>query len=393
MDTTSQRRRAYRGPALFSSGFRVFFLAAGLWAVLAMLGWIAYLAFGLELPSRFTMAEWHAHEMIFGYTGAVVAGFLLTATPNWTGRLPVVGRGIGGLFALWGIGRIAILLSEELHPLTAGLLDVGFQVVLAAFLAREIVAGKTWRNLPVVLVLAVLVAANVLFHLEAAEGSASGGVGLRLGVGAILFLILLIGGRVVPSFTRNWMARMQSAHRPQPTNRFDLISLVVAGGALIFWVVAPETAVTRGLCLIAGVLHLVRLSRWLGWRTLSEPMLVILHLGYLFAPVGFLMIAASDGLAGWAGPAHVPHAWTAGTVGVMTLAMTTRVSLAHTGRPPAATRPISLVYFAVIFAACLRIGAEIWPSAVLWNLSAGFWIAAFAGFVVAFLPILTRPRL
>ena len=193
------------------------------------------------------------HEMVFGYSTAVIAGFLLTAVPNWTGRMPVVGGPVAALTGLWIAGRIALLASDFLPSL------------VAPIIAREVIAGKNWRNLKVLGIVLVLATANILFHIEAANGSAYSGFGIRLGIGATLFLIILIGGRVIPSFTRNWMVRNGSTHLPTPVNRFDSISIGFGGLALLAWVIAPEFVAVRGLSLIAGVLHLIRVTRWYGW--------------------------------------------------------------------------------------------------------------------------------
>jgi uncharacterized protein involved in response to NO len=173
--------------------------------------WVPMLSGHIALPTAFDPVSWHAHEFLFGYLGAVIAGFLLTAVPNWTGRLPVVGWPLGGLAALWLAGRVAVMFSAGLPPFLVAAVDLAFPAVLAAVIGREIVAGKSWRNLVVLGLLAVFAAGNMLFHWEAARGDyAAQGHGLRLGLGAGVMMIAVIGGRIVPSFTRNWLARVRT---------------------------------------------------------------------------------------------------------------------------------------------------------------------------------------
>ncbi len=180
MTTTTEQMRAWQGPALFTYGFRPFFLGAALWAALAMALWIAMLAGPLALPTAFDPVSWHAHEFLFGYLGAVIAGFLTTAVPNWTGRMPIVGWPLAALFATWVAGRIAIAVSAALTPGLAAAIDLVFPVLFALAIGREIVAGRNWRNLPVLGLLATFILANALFHWEAARGGyAAGGYGLR----------------------------------------------------------------------------------------------------------------------------------------------------------------------------------------------------------------------
>jgi len=393
MPTSSERRRAFTGPIVFSHGFRPFFLVAGIWAALALLIWTVTLATGNDVPSQITGADWHMHEMVFGYTSAVIAGFLLTAVPNWTGRLPVVGWPVAGLTGIWVAGRLALYTSEYLPVFLAPLIDISFLLVLGIVIAREVISGKNWRNIKVLVIVLLLALANIVFHIEAANGSAYSGYGVRLGIGTIIFLITLIGGRVIPSFTRNWMVRSGIQKLPTPMNRFDSIALAFGGMAIVAWVIMPEFTIVRLLNLIAGGLHLVRVARWSGWRTLAEPLVMILHVTYVFIPIGFLMLALGDLVPGWSGSLQIPHAWMVGAIGGMTLAMMTRVSLGHSGRILQSSRAIVAIYLAFLVAAVFRIASEMFVAAdYLLYISATGWILAFAGFVVVYFPILTQPK-
>src|SRR5580704_5813706 len=212
-----RRRLDYAGPALFSYGFRPFFLGGARRAALAILLWLPQYFGELTLPTAFGPLDWHIHEMIYGYVGAVIAGFLLTAIPNWTGRLPVNGY---PLFALWLAGRVAIAGSAIWGAWLAAAIDVAFLLTFAAVAISEIVAGRNWRNLCVLIVLGVLIAGNIVFHIEAIRYGAAG-YGIRIAIAALIGLIMLVGGRIVPSFTHNWLARNNPGRLPQAFSRYD----------------------------------------------------------------------------------------------------------------------------------------------------------------------------
>lgn len=393
---TMERHRAWQGPAVLSFGFRPFFLLGAIWAAAAMVLWIAMLTGRLALPTAFDLVSWHAHEFLFGYLGAIIAGFLLTAVPNWTGRLPVTGWALGGLVVLWLAGRLAVTFSQYLDPIAAAAADLSLLVVLAGLLGREIIVGKNWRNLPVVALLVVFCLANGLFHWEAATGSfAAQGYGLRLGIGAAMMMIALIGGRIVPSFTRNWLAKRGGGRLPVPPMQvFDKIALAGLLAAVLCWLVKSDAMVTAVFLAIAGVLHLVRLMRWAGDRTGAEPLVLVLHAGYLFVPLGALAGAAETLGYGCVGVGTAQHIWMAGGIGLMTLAVMTRATLGHTGRKLTAGGGTIALYLAVVIAVAARFTAGIWPgqALLLHTISGAAWIAAFGGFAVVYGPLLLRPR-
>jgi uncharacterized protein involved in response to NO len=239
-----------------------------------------------------------------------------------------------------------------------------------------------------------LIVANGLFHAEAATGGyAATGLGTRAGMAVLIVLITLVGGRIVPSFTRNWLAKRSPEGLPAPFGRFDKLALALSLTALAGFLAVPTAAATGWLCLAAGIVHAVRLGRWRGWRTLAEPLVTILHVGYLFVPVGFLLLGGSI-LAPDAMPrAAALHAFLAGAVGVMTLAVMTRASLGHAGRPLHAGAGPVLFYLAIVGAAVSRIAAGFMPSSrALLHLAAAAWIAAFALFTIVYGPLLARRR-
>jgi uncharacterized protein involved in response to NO len=381
------RRRDYSGPALFCYGFRPFFLGATVWAVVAMLLWLPQFLGGLTLPTAMGPLDWHIHELLYGYVAAVVAGFLLTAIPNWTGRLPVTGAPLAALALLWLGGRVAILTSAEIGPIVAAVIDIAFLVVLAAVALREIVTGSNWRNLRVLVVLGVFIAGNVVFHVEVIHSGVSN-YGARIGLAAVIVLITLVGGRIIPSFTRNWLARHRPQRLPAPFSRYDAICLATGAMALTAWIAVPDHPTSGALLMLAGVLNLVRLARWAGDRTVADRLVLVLHAGFAFIPVGFLLVGAA---VLW--PAAMPasagiHAWTAGAIGLMTLAVMTRATLGHTGQPLAASPATQAIYALALIAALLRIYAAFDGSMLAMHLAAAAWEGAFAGFVIVYGPLL-----
>jgi uncharacterized protein involved in response to NO len=382
--TTAERMRAWRGPAILTYGFRPFFFGAATWAALSMVLWVPMLAGHLALPSAFDPVSWHAHEFLYGYLGAVVAGFLFTAVPNWTGRLPIVGWPLAALAVLWLAGRAAVTLGGGLPPLVVAAVDLAFPAGFAVIVLREIVAGRNWRNLIVLGMLAVFVLGNALFHWEAARGGyAAQGYGLRLGLGAGVMMIAVIGGRIVPSFTRNWLVKRGPGRLPvPPMQRFDKLSLLALLAALLAWVSAPYHVATGFVLLLAGLLHLVRLARWAGDRTLAEPLVTVLHVGYAFLPLGGLALSAEILAPGSVGMAGAQHMWMAGAIGLMTLAVMTRATLGHTGQDLRAGAGTVAIYAVLVLSVLARVGAGVWPGQAAWlhGVSGLAWIAAFGGF-------------
>ncbi|ACL57090.1 NnrS family protein [Methylobacterium nodulans] len=385
------RLRPYDGPPILSYGFRPFFLLASLYAGLAVLAWLPMFSGDLMLPTAFAARDWHVHEMLYGYVGAVVAGFLLTAVPNWTGRLPLQGLPLLVLVATWAAGRIAVGSSAGIGWLPAALTDLSFLLLLTAAVAREIVAGRNWRNLKVLAVLGVLLCGNALFHAEAhVRGLAE--YGTRIGIAATLVLVMLIGGRIVPSFTRNWLSRENPGRLPAPVGSFDVVSMAFAIAALAAWVAAPDRAVTGAALVASGLLQAARLARWAGDRTWRDRLVLILHVAYGFVPLGFILV----GLAalGLVPPGAGIHAWSGGAIGVMTLAVMSRASLGHTGRPLVASPAIQAVYAVVTASVLARICASIHPAwfGVLLPVAGALWAAAFLGFAAAYWGVLTGPK-
>jgi len=383
----SPRTRDHQGWPILAAGFRPFFLLAAIQSALAIMVWLPAFYGELRLSSAFAPRDWHVHEMLYGFLPAVVTGFLFTAIPNWTGRLPLRGTPLLALVAVWIAGRLCVTFSAAAIWWVVLAVDPSFLFLVAAAAAREIVAGRNWRNLMVLLPVVILLAGNIAFHLEVhADGQAD--IAIRIGIAAVVVLISLIGGRIIPSFTRNWLVRENPGRLPVPFGRLDMLVIVTGALALVGWIAAPSHAVTGAALALAGLAHLVRLSRWAGDRTFRERLLVILHVGYLFVPLGFLLNAAAA--FGYLAPSAGVHAWMAGGAGVMTLAVMTRATLGHTGQPLHASPATQAIYAAIIVAAVSRICAAIHPafSEALLHVAALAWVAAFLTFALAFGPLL-----
>jgi len=382
-------RQGASGIAFFSAGFRPFFLLGAAWAAIAVPVWLAAYMHGYVLPGALPAMVWHAHEMIYGYALAAVTGFLLTAIPNWTGRLPLRGAPLAGLAALWLAGRVALLASASIGPAAAALIDLAFTAVLIAAVARELIAARSFHNLPVLAALVFLFAGNVLVHLHALDIAYTASLGNRIGIATLVLLVSLIGGRIVPSFTRNWLAKRQPQGRmPVQQNRLDVACQLVIVAGLVAWAALPEAAMTPMLTLAAGVAAAVRLSRWRGLATLREPLLFVLHVGYAWVALGLVLLGL-NGLFTWAPPAAPIHALTVGAIGTMTLAVMTRATLGHSGRPHAAGPGTWIIYLLVTLAAILRTCAALSAHTALLTSAAGVaWSAVFILFAVLYAPLL-----
>jgi uncharacterized protein involved in response to NO len=393
MTMTTNLKSDHTIPALFTQGFRPFFLATGLWSAVALAVWIVMFTTGTTVPSRFDPLAWHIHEMLFGFVMAAIAGFLLTAIPNWTGRLPVSGSPLALLAGLWLLGRIACLISALVPAWIAIVADLAFPVVLVGVVAREIVVGRNWRNLPMVAPVSVLGIANLLMHLEADGIAVPSGLGWRLGLATVIVLISVMAGRIVPSFTRNWLAKRPGSELPAGHGRIDRVALGILHAGLIGWAFLPTVRPIGLLLLLGAAINLWRLLRWRGFATAEEPLLLILHVGYAWLVLGAALLGAA--LLG----ADVPlsaaiHALTAGAIGTMILAVMTRATRGHVGRALSADRVTVLIYILVTLAAITRVVAAFattWTMPLLF-ISACLWISAFAAFVLAYGPMLILPR-
>lgn len=390
----AQSLRRARLPAVLDYAFRPMFFIAGSCASIALATWLAMFFGYVQLPTRLDPMTWHVHEMLFGFVMAAVAGFLLTAIPNWTGRPPVRGYPLAGLAALWLLGRIACLISADLPAWLAVLADLAFPTALLAVAAREIIIGRNWRNLPVTAPLALFIVADLLIHLESLRISVPQGLGWRLALSTPILLISVIGGRIIPSFTRNWLFKRQSPRLPAPQDLLDAAAVGVLALALILWAFLPDQRTTGALLIAAAVINGVRLSRWAGFAARAEKLLFILHVGYAWLILGVLLLGLSVFDIGIP-VASAIHALTAGATAIMILAVMPRVTLGHTGRDLTASRLTVTIFVLINVAALVRIWAS-WHTEFMTRLlvvAGAFSVAAFGLFALEYGPLLlTRQR-
>jgi uncharacterized protein involved in response to NO len=380
---------------LLARGFRPFFLLGGLYGCWVLLYWLAILAGMLAAPARIGPIWWHAHEMVFGFVTAAVAGFLLTSVPVWSATQPVVGWRLGALVGVWLVGRVAVALTGVLPPFWVALLDLAFLPSLATAVAIPLLRARQVRNYGFILALGALALVNLMSHLEAAGVAQTGGLlGSRIAVLLVAVLVVAIGGRIVPAFTRNALRR---TGRPGEVRSTPWLDRLAAPAVLLFAlceVVAPRSLAGGGAALLAAAVLAGRMARWQTFRTFYDPLLWSLHLGYGWVAFGLACLAASDlaGLLPWTSGLH---ALTAGAFGTMILAVMSRVALGHTGRELAAPRGMALAYGLVGVGALLRVvgPAAVPEEGLAWITAGGLlWASAFALFSIIYIPILCRPR-
>jgi uncharacterized protein involved in response to NO len=386
------------GP-LFSYGFRPFFLGAGVYAVIAMVIWIAWLI--TQQPAWLAPPgspfAWHAHEMIFGFAIAAVAGFLLTAVPNWTGALPLSGRPLLFLFVVWVAGRVAMLGAGVLPVVVVAAVDLAFVPLLAVLAARQLFVKPAPRNFIFLILLAVMTAANAVYHAAVAGlVSVDDAAPVRVGLLVVVLMVAIVGGRIIPAFTHNWL-HQNAPGSPMP-RRYAFLDVAAVVSVALFAVceILPVPAVYMGsLAIAAALVNAARLMSWRGWAAWRAPIVWVLHIGYAWVVVGLAMAGTAAFLPAIPGSLAM-HAFGTGAVGTMVMAVTTRASLGHTGRPLIAPPPIVWAYGLVILAALLRtFGILLIPGFSMSFLAAAaaMWIMAFALFVFVYAPILTSPRL
>lgn len=376
------------GWAPFALGFRPFFLAAGLYAVLMMALWLLVLRGSLHFGGLSPFV-WHGHEMLFGFAVAVIAGFLLTAAQNWTGIRTPSGPPLAALFVLWLAGRLSFLVPGLPAGLVA-LIDLSFLPATALMLALPILKARQLHNYPFPIMLLALTAANALVHLEALGQTNTASLGLHLATYVVVTMMTLMGGRVIPSFTDN---KLGSRARRRKT--IEILVPVATVAALLAALIAPRSGVTALIAAIAAGVHFTRLAGWYTSKLWSVPLLWILHLGYAWIALGFALLALSAaGIEAAAGSAL--HAFTAGAIGTLTLGMMARVSLGHTGRMLEPAPLMTLAFVAVNLAALIRVVLPLlFPAAHAPGMAtAGLvWMVAFGLFAAFYTPMLLRPRI
>ena len=385
------------GFALFNYGFRPFFFLAGLFAVMSVGMWLLLYTGYAQLELVDLPARWHAHEMLFGYTMAAVAGFFLTVVPNWTRVSAQKGPVLMLLTALWLLGRL-VEWGQAVLPYEAAMVgDLLFLVVLTALVARPLLNPQHRRQFVFVPILLCLIVGNALMHLDVLGFAGLdidwGRRGLMLGLDATVVLIAVMGGRVTPSFTSSFIGHADPKVKVRQNPTLDRFVMAATWAVLVVDLAWPERWLGGAAALVAAGLHGVRLGGWQSRRTLSNPILWVLHLGYLWLIVGLGVKGLAD--FGLVAQSNALHALTIGAIGTMTLAIMTRASLGHTGRSIRAHPLIVGAYGLLSLAALARLAVMIWPEATMeWVVVSGVaWISAFAIFFVIYAPMLMRPRI
>ncbi len=372
---------------LLSYAFRPFFLLNGLFAAAAITCWTLVL-FGMG--PTFIAANpiaWHGHEMLVGFAMTAVAGFVMTAVAVWTGRPALKGALLAWLLLSWLIGRMVMLMVGILPAWAVGIGDSWFPIMLFTLVSREVLASQNRRNYVIAAIVGLLAVLNVFYHLGQEK------IFLYLMIHVVLVLISIIGGRIIPSFTANWL-RLQGASK-LPVNNVPLdiatISMTLLSGVGLS--LAPLHILTAWAAVATGILHALRMSAWCGWSVRSNPLLLILHVAYAWLPIGYVLSGLTA--LGLAVPATAGlHALTMGAIGTMIFAMTTRVSLGHTGRPLQAARLTVCAYLALSIAVIVRVMAPFLAASYhsMLVISATGWVLAFLLFVLVYWPILSKER-
>ncbi len=378
----------------FAQGLRPFFLLAGIDAIFNMAVWLAVYFDVLAWPRTAVPAMfWHAHEMMFGFVGAAIGGFLLTAVPGWTGRSSYAGAPLVTLALIWLGGRVAMLPFAVLPPVLSAIVDLAFFPAVVIALAPPLVRARKMRNAVFLLLLALLFAADVAFQLGRLGLFDNGEqAGLLGAVDLVLLLVAVVGGRIIPAFTRSGLSRRGLAVDIDPDPWLEAVA--IASVAAVGLADMLNMRWGDAASLVAAVLNAARWVQWKGWRSWREPLIWVLHLGYAWLIAGlalkaFWLALHADFAANWL------HALTVGVFATMILAVMTRASLGHTGRALATPRPMVAGYGLVTAAAAFRVfGPALAPTHYeMWvALAGGCWIAAFSLFVIVYGPILTLPR-
>jgi uncharacterized protein involved in response to NO len=376
--------------ALFALGFRPFFLLAGISAVLLVPLWVYHFAGAEPAFAYYDPLIWHGHEMLFGYSVAVIAGFLLTAAQNWTGLPTPSGKTLASLTLVWLAGRLLPFFAGNLGPWLIAGVDLLFLPLLAVAIAIPILRSRQKQQLVFLLVLAALTGANLMVHLQLLGFDASSArLGLKLATYLVILLVVILGGRVIPFFTDRGLNR-------EASRSWKAIEITAIVSLLLMMILEFAAAPPMAIAAMAGVaasMHAIRLYGWYQAGVWRVPLLWVLHLGYAWLIVGLLLQAL--GASGQINPLLYLHAITLGTIGGMTLGMMARVSLGHTGRELVVGWPLSTAFALINLAAVTRVILPLLAAQhySLWVALAGvFWSLAFVLFVLVYARILILPR-
>ncbi|MCA9400247.1 MAG: NnrS family protein [Candidatus Omnitrophica bacterium] len=384
--------RYKNSPVVLQTGFRIFFLGAAVYAVVSMLVWKMFYVMGHNIFVTMPLTVWHGHEMIFGFTMAVVAGFLLTAVMNWTGLPTLHGFPLLVLFALWVLGRMFAFMPSSVPTWPLIVTNVAFMIFLSVAVMRPIIKVKQWKQSAVFSkILLILISATVFYIALLNSDLMTERKALRFAVYMIISLIFTIGRRVIPFFIERGVGYPVELRNSRLLDMISLVCLVVFSVLDIFW---PQPWVIAGLCVILAISHTLRLAGWHTPGVWKKPLLWVLFIGYIFLIVGFVLKIFS--ILGHRPDDAALHAWTAGGIGIFTLGMMARVAWGHTGRmiaqPP---RSLSFMFGLMIAGAVVRTFFPLFAEGqyIMWiAVSQVLWILAFGLYLIRYFPVLTSPR-
>jgi uncharacterized protein involved in response to NO len=377
---------------IFSYAFRPFFLLVGAYAMLMLLAWAFYLSGVIVWPDGLPPRVRHGHEMIFGFAGGAIAGFLLTAVATWTNRPPVAGATLMAMCATWGLARLGGFLPGQVGWLIWGLSSLMFWGGLLALMGREVLAARNGRNYKALVLLSAFLATEAVFFINAGGNVELQNLCLRTGLFLVLGMIVLVGGRIIPAFTQNWLRlnRPEISVQVPAFDRIDMAAIALTALFGVGFVLWPRATLTGLLGLLAALAQGYRLVRWQGWLASREPLLWVLHLGYGWISIGFVLlgiaILGKPGL--WESGIH---ALTYGAVGTLILGVAARVALGHTGRPLQSFPLMTLAFFLITLGTLCRVIAQ--PGVSPWmTLSVALWLSSYGLFLTQYVPILLAPR-
>ena len=381
---------------LFSLGFRPLFSLMALAAVLGIGLWLVYFVLGWQIIFiAGNPVLWHGHEMLFGFAAAAIGGFLLTASANWAGRPPIQGAPLVLISLAWFAGRLVMMFSGLLNPAWVAAVDLLYLGLLIVMIGNTLIRARNRRNYKIIAVLIVLFCLNGLYHFSSLGGPVSAHTAIRIALVMVSVMIAIIGGRIVPAFTTNWLrqqGRLDQTGKPQSPRMMDELAIGFSLVLAVCWGFFPEQVFTGWIAMIAGLLHGLRMSGWKGWATTAEPLMLTLHVAYGWLALALVALGVAICFDGLPQSAAI-HGLTVGAIGTMILSVAVRVSLGHTGRPLRATKRISWMFVLVTVAAVVRIFAPVSDYYLELILVSGLlWVAAFVLFMVEFIPVYLSPR-
>ncbi len=393
--TTLENAPPERRFALFDYGFRPFFLLAGIYAVAIVPIWLYFFAHSAPTFGSLPPMYWHSHEMLYGFVAAAIAGFLLTAVPSWTGARGFAGTPLYVLVAAWAAGRIAMATVGSVPFWITAIAELSMLALLAALLLPPLARSQN-RNMAMLAVLGMLWLIDAAFLAALKKGDVLlASRTMALAIDFVLILVTIIGGRIVPAFTANALRRRGQV--PDIVSR-KWVEMSAIGSMILIAlvdVVAPHGRASALLAAIAALVHAIRLSGWRSFKTGGESILWVLHVGYAWLPIGLALKACYlFGTFDWA--SKWQHALTAGVFGTMILAVMTRASLGHTGRPLVVARAITVAYTLLTVAVSVRVLSSVVPPQAYVTticIAGAAWTAAFTLFLIIYAPILIKPRL